>query len=59
MRLALLLLAAGRVGMIDEVVRVPAGEWRALDLVLKQQAAVIECRFSVLRGGSPVFCMTA
>ncbi len=50
----LLALAAERVVLVDEVVRVPPGGWRAVDLALKQRPAIIECKFTVADGRSGV-----
>ena len=53
--LALMLLAAdARVALVDDLVRVPPAQWRAIDVLLKQRGAVVECRYSVERGGSGV-----
>jgi hypothetical protein len=56
MILAALLLAASpaRVVLADELVRVPPAQSRAIPILLKQQGAVLECRWAVLRGGSGV-----
>ncbi len=62
MKLALLLLvsalaatgAPNRLVVMDETVEVPAAEWRAFDLDLRQQPAWIDCRFSVRSTGSGV-----
>ena len=57
MILALALLAAAaqeRVTLLDEVFEVPRSGWRAVDVALKQRPAIIDCRFSVVRGGSGV-----
>lgn len=52
--LALLLsAAANRIALLDEVVTVPAAQWRALDLHLKQQGATLDCAYKV-RSGSGV-----
>ncbi len=52
----LLLLAAapGRVILMDDTVGVPARQWEAFNLELKQQAAVVECSYSVASGGPGV-----
>jgi hypothetical protein len=53
--LALMLAAApARVVLVDELVRVPAAQSRAIDVLLKQRGAVVECRYAVERGGSGV-----
>jgi hypothetical protein len=51
-----LLLAAspGRVALLDETVQVPAAEWRSFDIELRQQPAIIECRYWVDSGGAGV-----
>jgi len=57
MILALALLAAAsqeRVTLLDEVFEVPRSGWRAVDVALKQRPAIIECRFTVVRGRSGV-----
>ena len=41
----LLLASAARVEIVDDVVEVPAAEWRYLDLSLKQLLAVVVCHF--------------
>ncbi len=53
--LALMLAAApARVVLVDDLVRVPASQWRAINVLLKQRGAVVECRYSVEHGGSGV-----
>jgi hypothetical protein len=51
-----LLLAAspGTVALLDETVQVPAAEWRSFDIELRQQPAIIECRYWVDSGGAGV-----
>lgn len=51
-----LLLAAspGTVALLDETVQVPAAEWRSFDIELRQQPAIIECRYWVDGGGAGV-----
>jgi hypothetical protein len=52
--LALLLAAtAEQVVLVDEVFRVPSGSLRAIDVGIRE-AAVVDCRFSVLSGGPGV-----
>jgi hypothetical protein len=46
--------AVGRVLLVDDTVRVPAGGWRTVDVALKQRSAVLECRFAVVSGRSGV-----
>lgn len=41
----ILLLAASRVELVDEVFQIPASEWRYVDLGLKQRPAVVGARF--------------
>ncbi len=50
----LLLLAPGWVGLIDELVRVPRGEWRTVSFSLRQRPAILECEFAVEAGRSDV-----
>jgi hypothetical protein len=53
--LALMLAAApARVVLLDELVRVPPSQSRAIDVLLKQRGALVECRYAVERGGSGV-----
>lgn len=56
MILALLLLLAApeRVVLMNETVRVPAGEWRPFPISLKERGAMLDCRFAVERGGEGV-----
>ena len=41
----ILLLAASRVELVDEVFQIPASEWRYVDLGLKQRPAVVAAHF--------------
>jgi hypothetical protein len=41
----ILLLAASRVELVDEVYQIPASEWRYVDLGLKQRPAVVSAHF--------------
>jgi hypothetical protein len=41
----ILLLAASRVELVDEVFQIPATEWRYVDLGLKQRPAVVSAHF--------------
>jgi len=53
--LALILLAAAtRLELVDEVIRIPAGDWRYVELGLKQQAAFVAADFEVQSGSQPV-----
>ncbi len=54
--LALLAFAApgGRLAILEDTVEVPAADWRAFDLELRQRPALIDCRFTVRSGGSGV-----
>jgi hypothetical protein len=53
--LALILLAAAtRLELVDEVLRIPAGDWRYVELGLKQQAAFVAADFEVQSGSQPV-----
>jgi len=47
-------LAQQRVLLVDEVVEVPASGWRTVEVALKQRPAIIDCRFTVVRGRSGV-----
>lgn len=49
---ALLLLAATHVDLVDEVFRIPAAEWRYVELGLRQKPAFVSADFEV-RSGSP------
>ncbi|MDX2152059.1 MAG: hypothetical protein SFV54_15080 [Bryobacteraceae bacterium] len=52
MTLALMALAAAPslVTLVDEPVRIPAGQWRTLPIVLRQQPGVVQAAFRVRRG---------
>jgi hypothetical protein len=50
----LLAASAGRLVVMDETVQVPAQQWQAFDLELKQMPAVVECRYSVAGKGAGV-----
>lgn len=50
----LLAAAAGRVVLVDDLVRIPPNSSRAVDIALKQRPAIIECNFSVIRGSHGV-----
>jgi hypothetical protein len=53
--LALILLAAAtRLELVDEVLRIPAGDWRYVELGLKQQAAFVAADFEVQSGSQHV-----
>jgi hypothetical protein len=53
--LALILLAAAtRLELVDEVLRIPAGDWRYVELGLKQQAAFVAADFEVQSGSQLV-----
>jgi len=57
MILALLLALAAapdRLVLMDETVQVPAAQWRAFDLELRQKPALVTCNFAVVHGGSGV-----
>ncbi|MGD0199563.1 MAG: hypothetical protein ABSD27_02315 [Bryobacteraceae bacterium] len=43
-----------RLPLIQETVEVPPGQWRAFDITLGQQPAVVECSFAVVSGRSGV-----
>lgn len=51
---AFLLLAVSRVALLDEVVRIPASKYGLVDVMMRQQAATIDCEFQVQRGGEGV-----
>ena len=56
--LVLALAAAPRaLPLLDETVTVPAADWRAFGIPLRQQPARMECSFSVASGGSGVRVM--
>jgi hypothetical protein len=46
----MLLLAASRVQLVDEVYQIPAKEWRYVELGLKQRPAVVLARYEVTEG---------
>jgi hypothetical protein len=50
----LLLLAAPRVQLVDDVFRVPAGDWRYVDFSLKQRAALVSAECDTGSGATPV-----
>ena len=52
--LFLLLFAAPQAILTDDVYRIPPGEWRYLEFVLKQQPVAVDCSFQVLPGGPAV-----
>jgi hypothetical protein len=53
--LALILLAAAtRLELVDEVLHIPAADWRYVELGLKQQAAFVAADFEVQSGSQPV-----
>jgi hypothetical protein len=53
--LALILAAsANRLTLFDETVRLPRGQWRAINLALHQRPATVQCNFQVVRGRTPV-----
>jgi hypothetical protein len=53
--LALILLAAAtRLELVDEILRIPAGDWRYVELGLKQQAAFVAADFEVQSGSQLV-----
>jgi hypothetical protein len=52
--LLLLAASAGRLTVMDENVQVPARQWQAFDLDLKQQPAVIDCGYSAAGSGAGV-----
>jgi hypothetical protein len=50
----ILLLAASRVELVDEVYQIPASEWRYVDLGLKQRPAVVSAHFDTEGGDARV-----
>jgi hypothetical protein len=50
----ILLLAASRVDLVDEVYQIPAAEWRYVDIGLKQQPALVTARYRVTSGPASV-----
>jgi hypothetical protein len=46
----ILLLAASRVQLVDEVYQIPANEWRYVELGLRQQPAFVAARYEVTVG---------
>ncbi|MBZ5580346.1 MAG: hypothetical protein LAP40_27640 [Acidobacteriia bacterium] len=51
---ALILLAATHVDLVDEVYRIPAGEWRYVELGLRQKPAFVSADFEVKSGSHEV-----
>ena len=52
--LFLLLFASPQAILTDDVYRIPPGEWRYLEFVLKQQPVAVDCSFQVVPGGPGV-----
>jgi len=52
--LLLLLAAAARVDLVDEVYTIPPAEWRYVNVELKQTPVAVECNFQVLSQGVEV-----
>jgi hypothetical protein len=50
----LLLLVSERVLLMDDVYAIPPGDWRYVEVGLKQRAATVQCDFEVQSGGSGV-----
>jgi hypothetical protein len=48
--LLLLFAATSRVELIDEVVEIPAAEWRYVELNLKQEPVTVICHFDTVAG---------
>ena len=46
----MLLLAASRIELVDEVYQIPASEWRYVELGLNQQTAMVSARYQVTAG---------
>jgi hypothetical protein len=52
-----LILATGAsnyLTLFDEIVRIPRGQWRAINVSLHQRPAQVQCRYQVVRGSSNV-----
>lgn len=52
--LLLLLASASRVELVNEVYRIPAGEWRYIELGLNQKPAYVTARYEALAGSREV-----
>ncbi|HZT30524.1 MAG TPA: hypothetical protein VFA33_11600 [Bryobacteraceae bacterium] len=52
--LLLLLAAAPRVELVDEVFEIPAAEWRYFEISLKQQPVTVGCDYEVQSRGAQV-----
>ena len=52
--LLLLLAAAARVDLVDEVYTIPPAEWRYVNVELKQTPVAVNCSFQVLSQGAEV-----
>ena len=50
----LFLLLSSRVLLFDDVYTIPRGDWRFVEIGLRQRAAVVDCDFRVVSGGSGV-----
>jgi hypothetical protein len=50
----ILLLAASRIQLVDEVYRIPASDWRYVELGLKQRAALVSARYETGPGSHRV-----
>jgi len=49
------MLAGGStVLLVDDTYRIPAGDWRYVDVQLKQKVATIDCEFQMAKGASGV-----
>ena len=57
MILLALILAAGAsnyLTLFDEIVRIPRGQWRAINVSLHQRPAQVQCRYQSVRGSAKV-----
>lgn len=52
--LALLLPASTSLLLVDDTITVSAGDWRYVEVVLKQKPATVDCEFRLLSGGEGV-----
>src|SRR5438105_4004333 len=44
----LLLTASTRIVLVDQIYAIPGGDWRYVDVILRQQGATVDCDFTVL-----------
>jgi len=50
----LLQLASNQVDLVDEVYRIPPGEWRSIEIGLKQRSAVVSAEYEARAGSNEV-----